>query len=176
MNQRTPPWLIWLRLVEKCDLPAIVRIEQASFDYPQLEEDLASLLLQDHYHGLAAIHGTRLVGYMFFARYPNHIELDTVAVAESHRRGGIGWALASRLPGMLDGERRSVRALVSEWNLDAHLFLRSLGFFATRVLDNYWHEYDESAYEMRYTPDPLVRRKLQRKTFTNRISRYIPAE
>jgi ribosomal-protein-alanine N-acetyltransferase len=176
MNQRTPPFLIWLRRVEKCDLRAIVRIEQASFDYPQLEEDIASLLLQDCYHGLAAIHGTRLVGYMFYARLHGWIELDAIAVAEPYRRSGVGWALASRLPGMIDAECRSVRSLVRETNLEGQLFLRSLGFFATRVLDNYWHEYDESAYEMRYTPDPLVRRRLQRKTFTNRIARYLETE
>jgi ribosomal protein S18 acetylase RimI-like enzyme len=62
------------------------------------------------------------------------IKILFLAVDESKRRKGAGKSLVSEIFLKLNKKRNKVEVLVSEYGLDAHLFLKSLGFKAVAVL------------------------------------------
>lgn len=88
-------------------------------------------------HGLrgivAEING-EIVGYIIFRRRPSigGLEIWAVAVLEEHQRRGIGTELVRLVYGKLDTplgrDLGFIETIVSETNLEAHLFLRSVGF------------------------------------------------
>jgi ribosomal protein S18 acetylase RimI-like enzyme len=63
------------------------------------------------------------------------IKVISLSVDETIRRKGVGSALMELLTAKLNGKRSKIELSVSEYNLGAQLFLRSMGFRAVSVLD-----------------------------------------
>lgn len=123
------------------DLPEVMAIENASFNFPWRAVDFTEALRVDTIVGAVAERDGRLVGYVLYEVHRCGIEVLRLAVAPAARRRGVGRALVERLLGKLNGRPdRALAAVVNESNLAAQLWFRALGFRALRVLRGYFDE------------------------------------
>jgi ribosomal protein S18 acetylase RimI-like enzyme len=63
------------------------------------------------------------------------IKLISLSVEDASRRRGVGRALMELVAAKLNRKRSKIELSVSEYNLGAQLFLRSMGFRAVSVVD-----------------------------------------
>jgi ribosomal-protein-alanine N-acetyltransferase len=125
-----------IRSVKLVDLPAVLLVENASFSEPWNAKDFRIHLSQRTNFGMLAEIEKEVVGYIVYRVEGEQMFVLSMAVMPRHRRNGIGTMLvATILPKMKT--RKKIRAIVSDQFLDAHLFLRSLGFKALKVKRNY---------------------------------------
>ena len=77
-----------------------------------------------------------VVGYLFYEMSPRcpTIKVSSLFVEPSHRRKGIGTSMILKLFSKMIRGKISIEFLVSEYDLEAHLFLRSNGFKAVSVI------------------------------------------
>jgi ribosomal protein S18 acetylase RimI-like enzyme len=64
------------------------------------------------------------------------IKVISLSVEDASRRRGVGRALMELVSAKLNRKRSKIELSVSEYNLGAQLFLRSMGFRAVSVLDS----------------------------------------
>lgn len=125
-----------IRSVKLVDLPAVLLVESASFPEPWNAKDFRIHLSQRTNFGMLAEIGKEVVGYIVYRVEGEQIFVLSMAVMPRHRRNGIGTMLITTiLPKMKN--RKKIRAIVSDQILDAHLFLKNLGFKALKVKRNY---------------------------------------
>ena len=67
------------------DMPAILEIEQDSFEFPWTAMDFARWSRQRHAYLFVAETGRRIVGYMAYDALPGRVQLLNVAVARGVR-------------------------------------------------------------------------------------------
>jgi ribosomal-protein-alanine N-acetyltransferase len=113
------------------DMPMVLAIEEASFEFPWSEEDFLLCLRQRNCIGMVAELNDEVVGYMVYELHKHRLHLLNFAVSPSCRRIGIG------------------RAMI-ETNLAAQLFFRSIGFRAEKVLSGFYEDSDDDAYVFTY--------------------------
>lgn len=77
-----------------------------------------------------------IVGLILYEMNPSNIKVAFLAVDLDFRRNKVATALVERLISKLGGRRKKIYLSVSEYNLDVQLFLRSLGFKATKVTND----------------------------------------
>lgn len=63
------------------------------------------------------------------------IKVIVLAVESGSRRKGVGRELVDLLTAKLNGKRNKIELSVSEYSLDAQLFLRAMGFKAVSIHD-----------------------------------------
>jgi ribosomal-protein-alanine N-acetyltransferase len=125
-----------IRSVKLVDLPAVLLVESASFPEPWNAKDFRIHLSQRTNFGMLAEIGKEVVGYIVYRVEGEQIFVLSMAVMPRYRRNGIGTMLITTiLPKMKN--RKKIRAIVSDQILDAHLFLKNLGFKALKVKRNY---------------------------------------
>ncbi|HID77311.1 MAG TPA: ribosomal-protein-alanine N-acetyltransferase [Planctomycetaceae bacterium] len=133
------------------DMPEVLAIEAASFEFPWLEEDFIRCLRQRNCIGMVAEYDERVVGFMIYELNKTRIQILNFATAPDHRRRGVGTQMIAKLIGKLSAQRRTRITLeVRETNLPAQLFFRANGFRAIRVLRNFYEDTPEDAYLMQY--------------------------
>ena len=142
---------VHIRWMIRRDMPEVLDIERASFEFPWLEEDFIRCLRQRNCIGMVAEHEDRIVGFMIYERQKSRIHVLNFAVAPEFRRRGIGSQMAAKLVAKLSAQRRLRIILeVRETNLPAQLFFRENGFRAVSVLRSYYDDTPEDAYLMQY--------------------------
>jgi len=142
------PQTVSMRWMLRRDLPEVMAIEAESFGYPWTEAELLQILQQRNCLGLVAEIGRRVAGFVVYEMAADHIYIHNLAVAMSRRGQGAGTALIGETIKKL-GARRRIVACASEYNLEAQLFFRAVGFRATEILRNYYDgRYD--AYQFTY--------------------------
>ncbi len=143
-----------VRWLLRHDLPEVLAIERASFEFPWLKEDFIRCLRQRNCLGMVAEHEDRVVGFMIYELSKTRIDLLNFAVAPAWRRRGVGTQMIAKLLGKLSPQRRArVTLEVRETNLPAQLFFRSAGFRAVSVLREHYEDRPEDAYRMEYRCD-----------------------
>jgi ribosomal-protein-alanine N-acetyltransferase len=136
------------------DMPEVLAIEHASFEYPWCEEEFLRVLRQRNCIGMVAEYGERIVGFMIYELHRNKINVLDFACHHEFRRRGVGRQMVAKLVGKLSAQRRSRIALyLRETNLSAQLFFRVMGFRATEVLREHYLDTGEDAYSMQYHMD-----------------------
>jgi ribosomal-protein-alanine N-acetyltransferase len=148
---------VHIRWMIRRDMPEVLAIESASFEFPWLEEDFIRCLRQRNCIGMVAEHDDRVVGFMIYELNKARIQVLNFASAPEFRRRGVGSQMIAKLIGKLSAQRRTRITLeVRETNLPAQLFFRTSGFRAIRVLREYYEDTPEDAYVMqyRYRPEP----------------------
>jgi ribosomal-protein-alanine N-acetyltransferase len=146
---------VHIRWMIRRDMPEVLAIESASFEFPWLEEDFIRCLRQRNCIGMVAEHEDRVVGFMIYELNKARIQVLNFASAPEFRRRGVGGQMISKLIGKLSAQRRTRITLeVRETNLPAQLFFRTSGFRATRVLRDYYEDTPEDAYVMQYRYRP----------------------
>jgi len=142
---------VHIRWMIRRDMPEVLAIEQASFEFPWLEEDFIRCLRQRNCIGMVAEHEDRVVGFMIYELTKTRIHVLNFATAPAWRRRGVGTQMIAKLVGKLSPQRRTrVTLEVRETNLPAQLFFRSAGFRAVSVLREHYEDTPEDAYLMQY--------------------------
>lgn len=147
-NERLPATIRWMI---RRDMPEVLEIERASFEFPWSDDDFVRCLRQRNCIGMVADCDEKVVGFMVYELHKTRLHVLNFAVAPDRRRRGVGSAMIGKLAAKLSPDRRSRLQLeVRETNLDAQLFFRSQGFRAISVLHNFYEDTPEDAYFMQY--------------------------
>ncbi len=141
-----------IRPMQLRDIDQVKAIEDQSFDCSWTKKEFHENLTTPHVYGRVAVLGDEVVGYAVFETVLKEgLCIMNIAVAKEHRRRGIGSRLLKALKGKLSKARCWISCHVRESNLPAHLFFRSSGFLATKVLRGFYDNSAEDAYEFEYT-------------------------
>ena len=142
---------IHIRWMLRRDIPEVLAIETASFEFPWVEDDFIRVLRQRNNIGMVAEYDDQIVGFMLYGLQKNQIDLLNFAVHPDMRRNQIGQQMANKLIGKLTPQRRNrIRLEVRESNLSAQLFFKEAGFRAVSVLRDWYDDTTEDAYVMEY--------------------------
>ncbi len=160
---------VHIRWMIRRDMPEVLAIEHASFEYPWCEEEFLRVLRQRNCIGMVAEYGERVVGFMIYELHKNKLHVLDFATHPEFRRTGIGRQMLAKLVGKLSSHRRTRIALsVRETNLSAQLFFRIQGFRAMEVIREHFADTGEDAYLMNYLLDESV---LDEHVPVNRIAK-----
>ena len=142
---------VQIRWMIRRDMPEVLKIENASFEFNWTEEDFLACLRQRNCIGMVAEAEDRVVGFMIYELHKNKLNVLNFAVAPHCRRQGIGTQMIGKLAAKLTTHRRSkVTLAVRESNLTAQLFFRHQEFKAVKVLKNFYEDSGEDAFLMEY--------------------------
>ena len=141
------------------DLPAIERIERASYPMPWSRSMFAGELAKPSSISLGAFDadaGGILVGYLIISRYVDAWHIMNVAVAPAYRRKGIASRLLDELFAVTEGDpQRGYTLEVRVSNGGAIALYERAGFQATGVRRGYYTDNREDALVM--WKDPVAR-------------------
>lgn len=133
------------------DMPEIIGIEQASFDYCWSEEDFSKHLSRRNCVAYVAECREKIVGYLVYELNKNNLTILNLAVHLDWRWKSVGTQMINKLIVKLDGKRRRVIKInVRETNLSAQLFLRQKCFLAQSIKRGFYSDSGEDAYVMEY--------------------------
>lgn len=139
-------------------LPGVMKIESESFVHPWTIGEIMSMMRKADQNGMVAEARGRIVGFAIYRYDKSCLEILDVAVALDCRRHGVAAQMVAKLLSRLKpGGKTRLEAIVSERNLDAHLFFRSMGFRATGVIPDHYNLLDGGhcdAYEFVYRLRP----------------------
>lgn len=138
-----------IRWMIRRDLPEVLSIESASFDFCWCEDDFIRVLRCRNCIGMVVEYRERVVGFMIYELHRNRLHVLNFAVHPDFRRSGVGRALVRKLASKLSNDRRNKIFLeVRETNLPAQKFFRECGFRAVSILRGFYEETGEDGYQM----------------------------
>jgi ribosomal-protein-alanine N-acetyltransferase len=162
---------VHIRWMIRRDMPEVLAIEHASFEFPWCEEEFLRVLRQRNCIGMVAELGERVVGFMIYELHKNKLNVLDFAVHPEFRRQGVGHQMVEKLVGKLSSHRRTRIVLhVRETNLSAQIFYRIQGFRASEVVREHYQDTGEDAYLMNYLFDESIAEELMP---TNRIAKQL---
>ena len=142
---------VHIRWMIRRDMPEVLAIEHASFEFPWCEEEFLRVLRQRNCIGMVAEYGERVVGFMIYELHKNKLHILNFAVHPAWRRLGVGVQMVAKLISKLSSHRRTRITLeVRETNLIAQLFFHHQEFKAIRVLRSFYEDSGEDAFLMEY--------------------------
>ncbi len=142
---------VHIRWMIRRDMPAVLGIEESSFEFPWSEDEFIRCLRQRNCIGMVAELSEQVVGFMIYELHKSRLHILNFSVHADFRRQGIGKAMVEKLVGKLSYQRRSrIMLEVRETNLPAQLFFKDLGFRAVSVLRDFYEDSPEDAYLMQY--------------------------
>jgi len=147
------------------DMPEVVAIEHASFEFPWEESEfLTCLRHRSNVIGMVAEHEREIVGFMIYEMNKIDLHVLNIAVHPNFRRELVGTTFLEKLKGKLT-KRRYITAEVRETNYAAQLWLKSCDFVCFEQVKNFYDDTpDEVAYRFRYDNCPTIKQVL-----TNRV-------
>jgi [ribosomal protein S18]-alanine N-acetyltransferase len=162
---------VHIRWMIRRDMPEVLAIEHASFEFPWCEEEFLRVLRQRNCIGMVAECGERIVGFMIYELHRNRIHVLDFATHPEFRRHGVGRQMVSKLVGKLSTQRRNRIVLcVRETNLPAQLFFRVVGFRAMEVIREHFQDTGEDGYGMLYHLDESI---FDERIPSNRIAKQL---
>lgn len=142
---------LYVKWLVRADMPQVLDIENASFEFSWSEETFIRCLRQRNCIGKVAIYDDQVVGFIIYELHKNRLHVLNIAVHPAFRRYGVATEMINKLIGKLTAQRRSRIILeVRETNLDAQIFFRSLGFRAVSVLRDFYDDTTEDAYSFEF--------------------------
>lgn len=142
-----------IRWMIRRDMPAVLEIEKASFEYAWAEEDFFRVLRQQNCIGMVAeIDDTIVAGYMIYELQKGLLNLLNFAVENNEfRRVGIGTAMVKKLKSKLSERgRKRITTVVRETNYQAQMFFKAMGFLATGIAKRPYDDTDEQGYQFQF--------------------------
>lgn len=129
---------VYIRWAILSDIPAMLAIEEASFDDQWTADDFKSCFRDRSVSLQVAERGSEILGFFAYLLRRDRLELLNLAVRPDVRRRGIGRMLLAKIKYKLSQFQRERLALtVGEWNLSAQVFFRTLGFRAVGLRRDY---------------------------------------
>ena len=160
---------VHIRWMIRRDMPEVLAIEHAGFEYPWCEEEFLRVLRQRNCIGMVAELGERVVGFMIYELHKSKLNILDFAVHPEFRRQGVAGQMVEKLVGKLSSHRRTRIVLhVRETNLPAQVFFRGQGFKASEVVREHFQDTNEDAYLMNYLFDEVA---VAEMVPTNRIAK-----
>ena len=148
---------VHIRWMIRRDMPEVLAIEHAGFEFPWCEEEFLRVLRQRNCIGMVAELGERVVGFMIYELHKNKLVVLDLATNAEFARQGVGRQMVSKLVGKLSSHRRTKIVLhVRETNLNAQHFFHKQGFRALEVVREHYGDTNEDAYVMQYLLDHSV--------------------
>ena len=142
---------VHIRWMIRRDMNEVLQIENASFEFPWLEDDFLRCLRQRNCIGMVAEHEDRVAGFMIYELHKTRLHVLNFSVAPEFRRRRVGSQMIAKLVGKLSSQRRTrIQLEVRETNLPAQLFFKQCGFRAVNVLRSFYEDTPEDAYLMQY--------------------------
>ncbi len=155
-----PP--VHIRWMIRRDMPAVLDIENGSFDMPWVEEEFIRNLRQRNVIGMVAERGDEVVGYMIYELHKGKLRMLNFAVSPEQRKTGVGSAMVEKLKSKLSGERRDKIDLeMREHGTGAREFFAGHGF--RRLPDGSWR------YSVRELSSPQAVEELGNGTLYERL-------
>lgn len=139
-----------IRWMLRCDLEEILKIENASFQFPWSEQHFINYLSNRNVTALAALCNEQVVGYVVYEIREKCYYLDNMAINPQFLRRKVATKIINKLKDKLGRRRNSIKLHVRESNLTAQIFFRNQGFIATEILSNMYDDCEEDAYLMEY--------------------------
>lgn len=133
-----------IRWAIRKDLSQFLEIENHSFQHPWTEEDFLHNLRKRNVIAMAAVAETStqvdtVLGFVLYELKKTSLDILNLAVHKDHRRHHVGTGILNRMKDKLHIQRRQhIYVRLSEYNDVGHVFLRSQGFKALRVLRDYY--------------------------------------
>jgi ribosomal-protein-alanine N-acetyltransferase len=148
MGAEVKPSIRWMI---RRDMPEVLDIERASFEFPWFEEDFIRCLRQRNSIGMVSEVREIVSGFMIYEFHKRRLHLLNFAVLPDARRRGIGTAMVDKLKSKLHTHRRTkITTDVRDSNVKAHLFFNRNGFRAVEILRDFYDDTDEDAYRFDY--------------------------
>ena len=148
---------VHIRWMIRRDMPEVLAIEHAGFEFPWCEEEFLRVLRQRNCIGMVAELGERVVGFMIYELHKSKLNILDFAVHPEFRRQGVAAQMVEKLVGKLSSHRRTRIVLnLRETNLPAQVFFRAQGFKAIEVVREHYADTSEDAYLMNYLFDEAV--------------------
>jgi ribosomal-protein-alanine N-acetyltransferase len=142
---------VHIRWMIRRDMAEVLDIEQASFEFPWLEEDFLRCLRQRNCIGMVAEYDERVVGFMVYELHKDQLHVLNFSVRPDVRRRGVGQQMVNKLIGKLSRRGRNrIMLEIRETNLAAQMFFKNLDFKAVSVLRDYYDDTVEDAYVMQF--------------------------
>lgn len=165
---------VHIRWMIRRDMPEVLAIEHASYEFPWCEEEFLRVLRQRNCIGMVAECGERVVGFMIYELHKSRLQVLNLAVAPEYRRMGVGRQMVAKLVGKLSSHRRTKILLQTrESNLPAQLYFRALDFRAVEVVREAYEDTGEDAYVLQYVLPDLIPTELAEGVPVNRIARQL---
>ena len=151
-----------IRWLIRRDMPEVLEIEQACFEFPWSEEDFIRCLRQRNCIGMVAEVEDLVLGFVIYELHKSRLHVLNLAVHPHAHRHGLGTAILEKLRNKLSSQRRTrIMAEVRETNLAAQQFMRASGLRAISVLRDFYDDTTEDAYLFEYRlPQPSVQEEL----------------
>lgn len=143
--------MIEMRWMVKKDLPQIVKIEQACFECPMNYTQLYDILKVRNCIGIVVEQDKeQILGYMIYELLKDRFRMVNIAVDPFYQKEGHARKMIQYLIEKCNKKRRNnIEAYIPDSNLNAHLFMRAVGFRATSVERNYFDN-GQDAYHFEY--------------------------
>ncbi|WP_169979618.1 ribosomal protein S18-alanine N-acetyltransferase [Tautonia rosea] len=165
---------VHIRWMIRRDMPEVLAIEHASYEFPWCEEEFLRVLRQRNCIGMVAECGERVVGFMIYELHKSRLQVLNLAVAPEFRRMGVGRQMVAKLVGKLSSHRRTKILLQTrESNLSAQLYFRALDFRAVEVVREAYEDTGEDAYVLQYVLPDVLPTELVEGVPVNRIARQL---
>jgi ribosomal-protein-alanine N-acetyltransferase len=144
---------ITIRWLIRADIDPVMEIERQSFDHPWSLNDLEFWLKKRNVIGMVAEDDADIVrGYVIYELEKTSINLLNFAVDPDYRYQGVGRALMDKMLGKLQcGKRNKLSMILADNNLGGQLFLRQMGFRATKVEKGYYEKITNDAYVFEFS-------------------------
>lgn len=141
-----------IRWMIRRDMPRVLAIENASFEFPWNENQFVRCMRQRNSIGMVAEERDGLViGFFLIELHKGRVHLLNMAVLPECRRHGIGTAMVEKLKGKLSYSGRSrIMLEVRETNMAGQMFFKANGFKAISILKEFFDDANEDAYLMQY--------------------------
>ncbi len=172
MGNTTVQTQIHIRWMIRRDMQEVLQTETESFHVPWTEDDFLHCLRQRNCIGMVAECGDQVIGHVIYELHRNRLHILNLAIHPNHRRQHVGAQIMTKLIGKLSSHRRAkITVEMRESNLVAQLFLKALGFVATKIVKNYYEDTTEDAYFMEYRLPGEQQMVSEPYKPTNRISK-----
>jgi ribosomal-protein-alanine N-acetyltransferase len=121
----------------------VVEIENQCFAEPWVPQAFSHCICSREHAAFTALVDEEVVGYVAMHWSPGSHQLCSIAVDPAYRRRGIGRCLILQQLALLGGAKQML-AGVSDKNLAAHQFFRSLGFCAISIGSQFFSNGDDA--------------------------------
>lgn len=163
-----------LRWLVRSDMPRVMEIENASFEYTWTEEYFLTCLRQRNCIAMVAELNGYVVGFIVYELQKQTISILNIAVDPDFRHQEIGTRIIARMIDKLTQQRRrEINLTIRETNVAAQFFFKAMGFRAVSVLRNYYDQHNEDAYIFAYVLERSEQEFAPGLAPSNRISNFL---
>lgn len=140
-----------IRWMIRRDIPEVLRIENASFEFAWAEEEFIRVQRQRNCIGMVAEVCELIAGYVIYELTRNGLRVLNFAVRPDCRRRSIGSLMVNKLKSKLNDRRTKIELHLRESNLVAQKFFAANGFKAIGVVRGFYTDWSgEDAYLFRH--------------------------